>query len=64
MNVTGMADMKVKHNNTGPRFLINPLKPSDRNKPVKYLQDLIVKENANLKGQWSAPFDWNVISLH
>ncbi len=64
MNVTGLADEMVKHQHRGPKYLINPLKPSERNLPVKYLKDIIVEENAHLKGQWSAPVDWNVTSIH
>lgn len=64
MNVTGLGEKMAKHNHSGPRFLINPLTPSNRNPPVKFLKDLIVEENAHLKGQWSAPIDWNVTSIH
>tara|TARA_A100001388_G_scaffold267118_1_gene240904 strand:+ start:1234 stop:3102 length:1869 start_codon:yes stop_codon:yes gene_type:complete len=64
MNVTGLGEKMARHNHSGPRFLINPLTPSNRNPPVKFLKDLIVEENAHLKGQWSAPIDWNVTSIH
>ncbi len=64
MNITGLADRKIKHDHMGPRFLINPLIPSKRNPPVKDLKNLIIEESANLKGQWSSPVDWNVMSLH
>ena len=64
MNVTGLGEKMAKHNHSGPRFLINPLTPSNRNPPVKYLKDLVIEEKANLTGQWSSPIDWNVMALH
>ncbi len=65
MNVSGLTEMKAKHDHhTYEKFLINPLTPSNRNPPVKYLKDLVIEESANLKGQWSSPIDWNVMSLN
>ncbi len=48
----------------GERFLVNPLTKSEEQLPVKDLTNLKIDENAYLKGQWSAPFDWNVTSVH
>ena len=64
VSLIGVTENMGKHKHMGPRYLINPLKPSNRNKPVKYLKDLTVEEKAHLEGQWSAPIDWNVVSLH
>ncbi len=48
----------------GEKFLVNPLTKSEDQLPVKDLTNLKIDENAYLKGQWSAPFDWNVMSVH
>ena len=52
---------EVHHAN---RFLVNPLKQSDRQLPKPNLKDLNINPNANLIGQWSAPIDWNVTAIH
>lgn len=46
------------------RFLINPLKESDRQIPPQNINDLIINNNAEVVGQWSAPIDWNVTAIH
>jgi len=46
------------------RFLINPLKKSDRQIPPKDIKNLKINNNAEIVGQWSAPFDWNVTAIH
>ncbi len=46
------------------RYLINPLKKSERQIPPKDIKDLQINENSHLIGQWSAPVDWNVTAIH
>ena len=46
------------------RFLVNPLEQSNRQVPPKNIEDLIINEDANEVGQWSAPVDWNVTAIH
>ncbi len=46
------------------RYLVNPLKTSDRQLPPADIKDLKINADAHLYGQWSAPFDWNVVALH
>ena len=52
------------HGEHSLRFLVNPLKTSNRQVPPKNITDLIINKDANVNGQWSAPFDWNVTSVH
>lgn len=46
------------------RFLINPLKVSDRQIPPLNIEDLKINNNSEIIGQWSAPIDWNVTAIH
>ena len=46
------------------RFLINPLKQSERQIPPKDIKDLKINNNSEIIGQWSAPIDWNVTAIH
>ncbi len=46
------------------RYLINPLKQSDRQIPPKDIRDLKINNNSHVSGQWSAPIDWNVTAIH
>ena len=46
------------------RYLVNPLKTSDRQLPPTDLKDLKINQNSDEIGQWSAPFDWNVTAIH
>ena len=46
------------------RFLINPLKQSDRQIPPIDIKDLKINNNSDIFGQWSAPIDWNVTAIH
>ena len=46
------------------RFLINPLKQSDRQIPPLDIKDLKINNNSDVVGQWSAPIDWNVTAIH
>ena len=46
------------------RFLVNPLKMSERNLPTYDLNNLEINQNADQVGQWSAPIDWNVTAIH
>ena len=57
-----LEKMMTSHNH--PRGLVNPLEISKRQIPPKKIEDLTILEDANIKGQWSAPFDWNVTSIH
>ena len=49
---------------TEKRFLINPLKVSDRQIPPLNIEDLKINNNSEIIGQWSAPIDWNVTAIH
>ena len=46
------------------RYLVNPLKKSSRQVPPDKIEDLKINSDAHLKGQWSAPIDWNVTAIH
>ena len=46
------------------RFLVNPLKKSNRQLPSMNLGDLKINRDADQIGQWSAPIDWNVTAIH
>ena len=46
------------------RYLVNPLKKSSRQIPPDKIEDLKIDKDAHLKGQWSAPIDWNVTAIH
>ena len=39
------------------RFLVNPLKQSDRQIPPQDINDLEINDNAEILGQWSSPID-------
>ncbi|MDA7811702.1 hypothetical protein N8968_05000, partial [Candidatus Pelagibacter sp.] len=54
---------KGEHHNE-KRFLINPLKQSDRQIPPSDIKDLKINNNSDVVGQWSAPIDWNVTAIH
>ena len=49
---------------TEKRFLINPLKASNRQIPPLNIEDLKINNNSEVIGQWSAPIDWNVTAIH
>ncbi len=46
------------------RYLINPLKQSNRQIPPLDIKDLKINNNSDVVGQWSAPIDWNVTAIH
>jgi hypothetical protein len=46
------------------RFLINPLKQSERQIPPLDIKDLKINNDSDVVGQWSAPIDWNVTAIH
>ncbi len=46
------------------KFLVNPLKVSERQIPSANLKDLLINKNAHILGQWSSPVDWNVTAIH
>ena len=52
------------HDHNMIRFLVNPLKKSDRQIPPTNINDLIIRKDADIIGQWSAPIDWNVTAIH
>jgi len=56
--------LTVQDHHSEKRFLINPLKKSDRQIPPKDIKNLKINNNAEIVGQWSAPFDWNVTAIH
>ena len=61
------AGIDLPHGHGGhdeKRFLINPLKQSDRQIPPISIQDLKINDDSNVVGQWSAPIDWNVTAIH
>ena len=53
-----------KEHSHGERYLVNPLKKSTRQLPKYNLEELKIESNADKIGQWSAPIDWNVTSIH
>ena len=55
--------MLVDHHNE-KRFLINPLKQSNRQIPPLDIKDLKINKNSDVVGQWTAPIDWNVTAIH
>ena len=46
------------------RFLVNPLKQSDRQIPPLDIKELKINNDSHVVGQWSAPIDWNVTAIH
>ena len=46
------------------RYVVNPLDKSLSQLPPDDINNLNISNDADIKGQWSAPFDWNVISIH
>ena len=48
----------------GEKTIVNPLTKSLRQIPPSNIKELSINDNANLKGQWSAPIDWNVTAIH
>ncbi len=53
-----------EHHHNEKRFLINPLKQSERQIPPLDIKDLKINNNSDVVGQWSAPIDWNVTAIH
>ena len=47
-----------------PRYLVNPLKKSEKQIPPDTLDNLIIDDTAQIDGLWSAPIDWNVTAIH
>jgi len=62
LNKLGYGEHNGNHNEK--RFLINPLKQSDRQIPPIDIKDLKINNNSETIGQWSAPIDWNVTAIH
>ena len=59
-----MSKLGYGEHHNEKRFLINPLKQSDRQIPPIDIKDLKINNNSEITGQWSAPIDWNVIAIH
>ena len=55
---------QIHNDHDEERFLINPLKQSNRQIPPADINDLKIENNSNIIGQWSAPVDWNVTAIH
>jgi len=62
-NILSQLGYGAGHHNE-KRFLINPLKQSDRQIPPLDIKDLKIDNNSDVVGQWSAPIDWNVTAIH
>lgn len=58
-----LGKLGIGHHNE-KRFLINPLKKSERQIPPLDIKDLKINNYSDVVGQWSAPIDWNVTALH
>ncbi len=58
-----LENLKDEHDHA-PRYLVNPLDVSERQPPTDEIGDLIIENNADLNGQWSAPIDWSVTGIH
>ncbi len=52
------------HDKHGPRGLVNRLEMSNRQIPPDNIENLDILEDSHIKGQWSAPIDWNVTGIH
>ena len=57
-------DIDFDQHHAEKRFLVNPLKKSSRQIPPDNINELKINNDADLKGQWSAPIDWNVTAIH
>jgi hypothetical protein len=57
-------DPNLLDENHDTRYLVNPLKKSNRQIPPINIKDLKIKDNADVFGQWTAPVDWNVTAIH
>ena len=59
------SNNKLAHDDhDAPRYLVNPLKISKRQVPPDKIENLEISDEANEKGMWTAPIDWNVTSIH
>ena len=63
-NKLGIDPNLLHNNHVEERFLVNPLEKSNRQVPPKNIEDLKIKDNADIFGQWTAPVDWNVTAIH
>jgi len=61
-----LSKLGYEHNDphNEKRFLVNPLKQSDRQIPPTDINNLKINNNSEITGQWSAPIDWNVTAIH
>jgi hypothetical protein len=62
--ISSTIKQKMDHADGVARYMVNPLKQSERQIPPDKIEDLLIEEDANIKGQWSAPIDWNVTAIH
>ncbi len=64
----GAIFSKVKrhlgHDGEIARYRVNPLEMSKRQIPPDKIENLLIENEADIKGQWSAPIDWNVTAIH
>ena len=66
LNIYSLREKIKKNveNHHASRFLVNPLKMSNKQLPKYKLEDLQINDNADQIGQWSAPIDWNLTAIH
>ncbi len=66
LNIYSAREKIKKHvdNHHTSRFLVNPLKMSNKELAKYNLNDIKINNDANQIGQWSAPIDWNVTAIH
>jgi hypothetical protein len=62
--ILGKLGIHIDDHHNEKRFLINPLKQSERQIPPLDIKDLKINNNSDVVGQWSAPIDWNVTAIH
>ena len=62
--ILGKLDIYIGDHHNEKKFLINPLKQSERQIPPLDIKDLKINNNSDVVGQWSAPIDWNVTAIH
>ena len=59
-----MKEPEKNHMNMDSRFLVNSLEMSTLQIPPNKIENLEINNDAHIKGQWSAPIDWNVTAIH
>ena len=66
LNIYSFREKIKRHvdNHHASRFLVNPLKMSNRQLPKYKLDEIKINDSADQIGQWSAPIDWNLTAIH